>query len=124
MTPRWTERAVLPGGDLPAGGAASWAAELARRFPALPMEILRGLARRHGTLAFAILGNAKTPADLGGDFGHGLTETEVDYLVRNEWARTGDDVLWRRTKCGLGMTGAARERVACCVARAVAVALA
>ena len=56
------------------------------------------------------------------DFGNGLTEREVDYMVREEWARTADDVLWRRSKCGLGMSAAARERVAACVARAVTVA--
>ncbi len=121
---RWTERAVLPGGDLPAGGMTAWLAELARRYPALPKEFLRGLARRHGTLALAILGDAKTPADLGEDLGQGLTAAEVDYCVRNEWARTADDVLWRRTKCGIGMTDAARRRVAGCVARAVAAACA
>jgi glycerol-3-phosphate dehydrogenase len=119
MKPRWTERAVLPGGDLPAGGSAAWIARLAQRYPALPAEILRDLARRHGTLALAILGDAKTPADLGEDLGQGLTAAEVDYLVRNEWARTADDVLWRRTKCGIGMTAAERGRVAGCVAKAV-----
>jgi glycerol-3-phosphate dehydrogenase len=120
MKPRWTERAVLPGGDLPPGGTPAWVAELARRYPALPKEFLRGLARRHGTLALAILGDARTPADLGEDLGHGLTAAEVDYFVRNEWARTADDVLWRRTKCGIGMTDVERGRVAGCVAKAVA----
>ena len=120
MKPRWTEHAVLPGGDLPAGGSAAWVAELARRYPALPTEFLRGLARRHGTLALAILGGAKTPADLGEDLGHGLTAAEVGYFVRNEWARTADDVLWRRTKCGIAMTDAGCGRVAGCVAKAVA----
>ena len=42
----------------------------------------------------------------------GLTAREVDYLVREEWARTADDVLWRRTKCGLPMTPAQRAAVA------------
>jgi glycerol-3-phosphate dehydrogenase len=124
MKPRWTERAVLPGGDLPPGGTVAWVAELARRYPALPTEFLRGLARRHGRLALAILGNAETPADLGEDLGHGLTAAEVDYFVRNEWARTVDDVLWRRTKCGIGMTDAERGRVACCVGKALAAAIA
>ena len=41
-------------------------------------------------------------------------------LVRDEWARTADDVLWRRTKCGLAMPAAARARVAAYVADAVA----
>jgi glycerol-3-phosphate dehydrogenase len=120
MKPKWTERAALPGGDLPAGGLPAWIAELGRRHPSLPAPLLAGLARRHGTRALAILGTARTPADLGEDFGHGLTAAEIDYLVANEWARTGDDVLWRRTKCGLGMTPDERGRVADRVARSVA----
>ncbi len=42
--------------------------------------------------------------DWGRDFGHGLTEREVVWLVRNEWARTTEDVLWRRSKLGLRFT--------------------
>ena len=64
-----------------------------------------------------ILGDARAPADLGIDFGNGLTEREIGYLQRDEWASTADDVLWRRTKCGLGMSREARERVAECIAR-------
>ena len=79
--------------------------------------MVRGLAHRHGTCAAAILGDARTPADLGENFGHGLTAAEIDYLVDEEWARCGDDVLWRRTKCGLGMPQADRDRVAAYVAR-------
>ena len=108
---RWTDRAVLPGGDLPDGGLVAWIDELGRRYPAFPAVLLRGLAHRHGTRALAILGNARAPDDLGENFGHGLTEAEVDYFVRNEWARAGDDVLWRRTKCGIGMSDAERRRV-------------
>src|SRR5436190_1866960 len=111
LTPRWTARAVLPGGDLPEGGLSAWIAELTRRHAAVPSAIVRGLARRHGTRAEQILGAARSPGDLGVELGNGLTESEVAYLVRNEWARTGDDVLWRRTKCGIGMTDAERGRV-------------
>jgi len=120
LRPAWTESAVLPGGDLPRGGMPAFLAELARRYPALPAELLRGLARRHGTRALAILGDAAGPADLGEDFGNGLTAAEIDYLVREEWARAPDDVLWRRTKCGLGMPVAGRARVAAYVEGAVA----
>jgi glycerol-3-phosphate dehydrogenase len=109
---RWTHRAVLPGGDLPAGGLAAWSDELTRRYPALPVSLLRALAHRHGTRAIAILGDARTLGDLGEDFGQGLTEAEVAHFVRSEWAFAGDDVLWRRTKCGIGMTDAERQRVA------------
>ena len=111
MKPRWTDRAVLPGGDLPQGGLTAWNNELAKRYPGFSTSLLRGLAHRHGTRALSILGGARSPGDLGENFGHGLTEAEVAYLVRNEWACTGDDVLWRRTKCGIGMSDAARRRV-------------
>ncbi len=122
MGPAWTAGARLPGGDLPPGGVAAWAAELSRRYPALPPALLRGLAHRHGSGATLVLGNAKAPADLGEDFGNGLTAAEVDHCVREEWARTAADVLWRRTKCGLGMPEAAQARVAAQVERALSAA--
>ncbi|MEO8675022.1 MAG: glycerol-3-phosphate dehydrogenase, partial [Casimicrobiaceae bacterium] len=118
MTPPWTSAEILPGGDLPPGGIAAWMEEMARRYPRLPSEIVRGVARRHGSRAPGVLGDAKSAADLGEDFGNGLTAREVTHLVREEWARTADDVLWRRTKCGLGMPEAARARVAAFVAAA------
>ena len=49
--------------------------------------------------------------DLGTHFGDTLYAREVDHLVDNEFARTGDDVLWRRTKCGLHLTEAQRAAV-------------
>jgi glycerol-3-phosphate dehydrogenase len=119
LGPAWTHDTLLPGGDLPAGGLGAWVAELERRYPALPPALLRGLARRHGTRATAILGDARQPADLGEDFGNGLTEAEVDHCMREEWARSADDVLWRRTKCGLALPPAARGRVAAFVEGAV-----
>ena len=49
----------------------------------------------------------ETDLELGEDFGAGLTAREVDWLVEHEWARTVDDILWRRTK--LGLTGQVDE---------------
>jgi glycerol-3-phosphate dehydrogenase len=48
-----------------------------------------------------ILGDATGIEALGPHFGADLYGREVDYLVANEWARTAQDVLWRRTKVGL-----------------------
>jgi len=73
---------------------------------------LARLLRRHGTLAEKILDNAKTEAELGENFGGGLYQRELVHLIEHEWARTADDVLWRRTKCGLHMNAAQRARVA------------
>jgi glycerol-3-phosphate dehydrogenase len=100
----WTHAAPLPGGDLPNGDRNAWCVELERRYPALPCSLLRALAARHGTRVSTVLGDASCVADLGRDFGAGLTERELRYLQRDEWAKTAEDVLWRRTKCGLSMT--------------------
>jgi glycerol-3-phosphate dehydrogenase len=108
----WTHDAVLPGGDLPGGDREAFAADLARRWPKLPAPLLRALAHRHGTRAHALLDGARDPGDLGEDYGGGLTERELAWLVEREWARTADDVLWRRTKCGLALSTAQRARVA------------
>ena len=62
-------------------------------------------------------GDARAPADLGEDFGAGLTEREIVYLREREWASSAEDILWRRTKCGLPMTPRERERVAAFVGR-------
>ena len=112
MKPAWTRNAPLPGGDLPGRDRTAWLAELARRYPQLPAPLLRALADRHGTRALRILGDAQSAADLGEDFGAELTAREIDYLIAEEWATTADDVLWRRTKCGLPMTQAQRAAVA------------
>jgi glycerol-3-phosphate dehydrogenase len=48
---------------------------------------------------------------VGEHYGAGLTEREVRYFVEQEWASSAEDVLWRRSKCGLHMTEAQRRRV-------------
>jgi glycerol-3-phosphate dehydrogenase len=50
-------------------------------------------------------------ADLGEDFGAGLTAAEVDYLIRREWARTAEDILWRRSKLGLHVPPGTAQRI-------------
>ena len=117
MKGEWTRNAVLPGGDLPGGDRDAWFAELERRYPRLPAELLRSLAKRYGTRAIDLLDGATSASDLGRDFGGGLTEREIAYLRREEWATSADDILWRRTKCGLSMTEAQRIQVAAHVGR-------
>ncbi len=105
--PPWTAGSVLPGGDgLPAGGVAALAADLSRRYPFLDAATAARLAESYGSAAHEILGDAQSLEALGRDFGHGLSEAELRWLVDREWARTADDVLWRRTKLGLRMTPA------------------
>jgi len=112
MRGNWTEKPCLPGGDIGRGTLEDYREGLVKRYPALPAEALAGLVHRHGSRALKVLGAAETTADLGFNFGAGLYQVEVEYLVRAEWALTAEDVLWRRTKCGLTMSEAERERVA------------
>jgi glycerol-3-phosphate dehydrogenase len=110
-TRAWTATQPLPGGDFAGLSFAARVDEYQRRFTNLPPLWLVRLLRRHGTLAERIIGSARTEADLGENFGGGLYEAEVRYLMSNEWARDADDVVWRRTKCGLHMSEAQRRRV-------------
>jgi glycerol-3-phosphate dehydrogenase len=112
MGPPWTAQAPLPGGDLPEGGFDALLVRLGHCYPTLDPALLAQLARRHGTLADDILGDAGSPDDLGARFGAGLHEREVAFMRDREWARHPDDILWRRTKAGLHMTEAERRRAA------------
>jgi glycerol-3-phosphate dehydrogenase len=113
----WTAGASLPGGAFGAAGFDGYIADLARERPKFDRQSLLRLARRHGTLTAAVLGDARSGGDMGADIGGGLTEREVAYLKAEEWARTPEDVLWRRTKCGLRIPQHRRADAAEAVAR-------
>ena len=74
---------------------------LGKDYPDLPGTLLKRLMRLYGTKARVLLGDAKSVGDLGQNFGADLFAREVVYLVEEEWARTAQDILWRRTKLGL-----------------------
>ena len=100
-SPGWTATAPLPGGDLPGADFAAWSADFAARHAFLPAPLARRLARAYGTRAEQVLDGARSLAALGADLGGGLTEAEATYLVRNEFAATAEDILWRRSKLAL-----------------------
>ena len=102
-TNSWTATAALPGGDFPHDAVPRLIAALEADYPFLPTGQARRLIRTYGTNAAKMLGAAKTLKDLGEDFGAGLTEAEVRWLMEREFAATAEDILWRRTKLGLHM---------------------
>jgi glycerol-3-phosphate dehydrogenase len=104
--PDWTGQEPLPGGDFPMDGFEALVSEKGARYPFLAPATLRRLVRAYGTCVDALLDGAKSRADLGKTFGADLTEAEIRYLAHNEWAMTGEDVAWRRTKLGLRMSKA------------------
>ena len=122
----WTEGAPLPGGDLrawlgadapPADNVSAtferFVAGLARKHPGLEAELVRRLARAYGSRADAILS-----AGLGDEVAPQVHAGELAYLREQEWALSGEDVLWRRSKLGLHLDEAGRAAVTAWMARA------
>ena len=102
----WTAKAPLPGGDFPHDGYAAEVERLCADHPFLEPRQAARLIRLYGTLAWKLLDGARSPEALGRHFGAGLYEAEIRWLVAREWARTAEDVLWRRTKMGLRLSPA------------------
>ncbi|MDE3079716.1 MAG: glycerol-3-phosphate dehydrogenase, partial [Paracoccaceae bacterium] len=100
----WTAGKALPGGDFPVLGFDALVEGLAKDYPFLTQFHARRLARAYGTEARAILDGAKTLDDLGQGFGATLTAAEIRWLMQKEYARTAEDVVWRRSKLGLRLT--------------------
>ena len=101
----WSGQMPLPGGDFPVQGFEALVKDIVRDYPWLGAHQSRRLARAYGTRARAILdGATRTGVHSGRDFGSGLTEAEVTYLMREEWAEEAADVIWRRSKLGLRLS--------------------
>ncbi|SHG67470.1 glycerol-3-phosphate dehydrogenase [Massilia sp. CF038] len=107
--PAWTAQACLPGGDLYGERPTSksvleftqWVIKVRDAFPWLPPAVLQRYARAYGTRVYCLLSGCSALADLGAEIVPGLFEVEARYLIEREWARTAEDILWRRSKLGL-----------------------
>lgn len=106
LGPAWTAAARLPGGDFDHAAVDAEVKALMQRYPFLDAQEGHRLIRTYGTEAKRMLGDAKSQADLGQQFGPSLSAREVRHLAAEEWAQTAEDVVWRRTKLALGMSPA------------------
>jgi glycerol-3-phosphate dehydrogenase len=97
----WTATSRLPGGEFPVDGYPAQVKSLRASYPFVEEAYAERLVRCYGTRAADLLGSATTITALGRNFGGTLHEAEVRWLMKNEWAQTAEDVLWRRTKQGL-----------------------
>jgi glycerol-3-phosphate dehydrogenase len=111
MGGKWTAGAPLPGGDFPVDGVEALRSSLSAGYPFLDARWANRLVRLYGTEAEQMLGDARSAEDLGTCFGFNLTEAEVRWLMENEWARTAEDVLWRRTRLGLRLSATEAENL-------------
>jgi len=104
MGPAWTAQTALPGGDFPQSDFDRAQQRFVQETAFLPAAHARGLLARHGTVAYRLLADIGRLEAMGQHFGAGLYECELRHLIKHEWARTADDVLWRRTKFGLRLS--------------------
>ncbi len=100
----WTATQSLPGGDFAMTGFAALVADIRGCYPFLDPSHVTRLVRAYGTKTGEMLDGATRLSDMGEDFGGTLSEREVRYLMQQEWAKTADDVLWRRSKLGLRLS--------------------
>lgn len=100
----WTAGVPLPGGDFKVADKPALIAGLKADYPFLTDFWAARLIRAYGTDAREILQEAVSAEDLGRDFGATLTEAEVTYLMAVEYARTAEDIVWRRSKLGLRLS--------------------
>jgi glycerol-3-phosphate dehydrogenase len=109
--PAWTRESHLPGGDFDVDGIETLVRETRASWPFLSESHARRLVRNYGTRVARILGTAKSLDDIGPVLAADLTGAEVRYLMAREWAQSEDDVLWRRSKLGLLVSRAERDRL-------------
>jgi len=110
---KFTATTPLPGGDVDAA-FNQYLVELAGW---MPEPLVQRMSRAYGTRLGRVLDGARNMADLGRHFGAGLHEREIRYLIDVEWARTAEDVLWRRTKIGLELDAREQAALAAWIAR-------
>ena len=109
LTEKWTARAVLPGGDIPVRAFDSFVTEALARYSWADPDMLTRYARAYGTRMARILAGARTAQDLGMHYGDQVYEAEIRYLIAEEWARSTEDILWRRSKLGLHIAPQTKE---------------
>ena len=97
----WTASATLPGGDFPDYDFSRFVTACLGSYPWCEKSLVERWARNYGTCIEEIIGTATNMDSLGHHFGAGLYQKEVNYLVENEWAKSAEDILNRRTKLGL-----------------------
>lgn len=115
MGGNWTANQPLPGGDFPKNDFSHFLTEFKQAYCWLPDELATRYAKNYGTRVNVLLAGLNTLSDLGELIAHGLYQKEVEYLIKYEWAKTTDDILWRRTKLGILFSEKEVEKLNSCI---------
>lgn len=107
----WTAEVPLPGGDIDNANFDRFLTQQTQAYPWLPADLLLRYARAYGARMDRFLEGARSLEDLGTHYGEHVYEAEIVYLVRYEFAREAEDVLWRRSKLGVHVSDKTMEAV-------------
>lgn len=107
----WTDTVALPGGDILNGDFDGFLQDQKERYDWMPSELVERYARAYGTRMDRFLEGAAGLESLGRHFGDDVYQAEVDYLREREWAKTAEDILWRRSKLGLHISKATQDNI-------------
>ncbi len=107
----WTRTAPLPGGEMLGADFDSFVQNRMRYYDFLPEGLIYRYARAYGLCMDIFLDGVKTEKDLGKHYGDGVYEAELAYLMMYEFAKTLEDILWRRTKLGLHISQETYEKL-------------
>lgn len=105
-TKSWTATKPLPSGDIPNADFDGFLAEMHKEFADEPRALVTRYARAYGTIAPSLLAG-----DKGREIAPHVFETELDHMIRREWAVSGEDALWRRSKLGLHLDAEEQRRI-------------
>ncbi len=109
--PKWTYAGMLPGGDIGEDSVENFSQSLVQQYRWMPPELAQRYACHYGTNAHVIAKDCTKIGDLGEEFSPDLYQAEVDYLIQHEFVRSAEDVIWRRTRLGIGMNSAQIARL-------------
>lgn len=101
----WSAKEPLAGGDIAGKSLDEFIAAQKLIYPWLEQGLLRRYARSYGARMDMFLANARSMVDLGAHYGDQVFAVELDYLIKYEWVSCVDDVIWRRSKLGLYVSG-------------------
>lgn len=106
----WTAKTPLPGGNITTS-FTEFCHQLSLIYPWLPKELCYRYARAYGDNITVLLKSTHSIAELGLEILPGLYEQEIAYLKKYEFAKTAEDILWRRSKLGLHLPSNAVEKL-------------
>ena len=100
---QWTSTKTLPGGNI---NPEELLNTLLTQYPALDPLMLKRLVYSYGSDALSILNEA--PHEF---IAETVLKSEIDFTIRNEFVKTGDDFLSRRTKLYLHLNKDQQDKI-------------